>query len=112
MKLIETNTNKKYEYKINNKEDLIEVLKDYVRPFLPEYDDLASDIFEEGDYDLLIKGLDSCYKKPFLDIARDIFSLFSDMAKMATIDEIVNKLNEFNGYLAKGKIDAVLSFEK
>ncbi len=112
MKLIETYANKKKEYIINNREDLIESLKDYVRAFLPEYNDLALDIFEEGNYDLLIKGLDSCYKKPFLDVAIGIFKLFSDMTKMDTIEDIINKLNEFNEYLKRGKMNIVLSFEK
>ena len=64
MKIVEKSNNN-YEYEFKDKDELLEILKDYVRPFLPEFDDLANDIFENGEYDLLIGGLDSCYKNHF-----------------------------------------------
>ena len=44
---------KKHVYEINNKEDLIEGIKDFVQLFIPEDDELLYDLYKNSEYEEL-----------------------------------------------------------
>jgi len=53
MRLLVFEEGKKHVYEINNKEDLIEGIKDFVQLFIPEDDELLYDLYKNSEYEEL-----------------------------------------------------------
>lgn len=105
MKLKVKEENKVYERDVNNVDDLKDLLKDYGNMFLPEIDDLVYDVYNSGDYEELIGGLDYYIKGRELDTATKYYRLLDKVVKMNDFNGIINKLNEFNKILREGDIN-------
>jgi len=109
-------------YIIKNREELIEVIKKYVAVFLPEDDDYAYEMFQEGNYDDLIDDLklyqndninyfkaknnNSTMIKELIEKYENInkiFMLLGEVEKLNGLNEIANKLEDFNDLF--GKVD-------
>ncbi len=107
-------------YIIKNKEELIEVIKKFVAVFLPEDDDYAYEMFQEGNYDDLIDDL-KLYQNDNINYfkAKDnnstmikeliekyeninnIFMLLGEVEKFDNLKDIANKLEDFNDLFFK-----------
>ena len=109
---------------INNKEELIDVIKRYVMIFLPEDDDHAYKMFWRGHYNDLIDDLklyqeenikfyEAKYNNPktieelierYNNINK-IFMLLGEVEELSNLNEIVNRLDDFNDLFGKVEYD-------
>ena len=105
MNLIINNKGRRFIEEINKTKDLLDILIDYGNVFLPEEDQLAQEIYNSGDYDYLIVGLDFYYKGDFLEAAISYFKSLDEVVKMSNLKDIVSKIEDFNEALLKGKVE-------
>lgn len=96
MKLIVKDENIKNEYEIKNEKDLIEGIKDYAQIFVPDGDDIAYDLYNADEYEELNSGLFFYYKDEYLNCAINCFNLLKEVVLMNNVNDMIDKLDEFN----------------
>jgi len=107
-------------YIIKNREELIDVIKKFVAVFIPEDDDYAYEMFQEDNYNDLIDDLklyqndninyfktknnNSTMIKELIEKYENInkiFMLLGEVEKLNGLNDIANKLEDFNDLFFK-----------
>jgi len=116
------------EYEIEEKKDLIDAIKDYASFFIPINDEYGFKMLKEGNYKALlsdlkiyhddrIKDIESKFNRP--DVVEEIkekdksidkiFILLGEVEKLCGLNDVINRLSDFNGLFKKTNLDFVFS---
>lgn len=111
MTIIINYDNQKETKDIDTVDNLKDELLEFAGYFIPNDDDYAVDLLNQGFFDDLIEEIGVYFVKDFFDIAKEFFLEIKKIYSLNTFEEIIDEFDTLNDIFKKAGFDIKYSAE-